>query len=475
MKEDFETNLKEAEEDEAKAEASFKSLQASKSKEISVASQAIESKMVRSGELAVSIVQTKDGLEDAKAELEDTTKFLASLKKQCAAKETENAASTKSRADEVAAIGQAIGILNSDEALDIFKKSSAAFAQQSQQGEGQIFLQRSAHKARRAAHAQAILAETAAKNKSPVVKLMLLSLNKKLNHRARRLSSKGNFDEIVKMIDDMIAVLGKETVEDEKQKEWCVNELDEADDEKKGHEDALSGFEAKESDLEDAIAGVKEEIETLGKEIAEIDKATVLATEQRKEEHADYYDSMTMNSAALQLLAKAKDKLAKFYSFVQQDAETDQDTESPTFVQVRAHRSLDASKASAASGSGIIALLDQLMNDLKMGAQDAENSEKSDQKDYEELMAESKNTRTADAEAITDKKTTMADMEIKLQEVKGKKDMATDDLMQTNEVIKDLHKSCDFLLQNFDLRKEDRQNEVDSLNNAKAILSGAGS
>ena len=33
----------------------------------------------------------------------------------------------------------------------------------------------------------------------------------------------------------------------------------------------------------------------------------------------------------------------------------------------------------------------------------------------------------------------------------------------------------DFLMQNFDLRKEDRDNEIDSLKNAKAILAGAGS
>jgi len=37
----------------------------------------------------------------------------------------------------------------------------------------------------------------------------------------------------------------------------------------------------------------------------------------------------------------------------------------------------------------------------------------------------------------------------------------------------DLHVQCDFLLQNFDLRKEARTNEVESLKNAKAILSGA--
>jgi len=37
----------------------------------------------------------------------------------------------------------------------------------------------------------------------------------------------------------------------------------------------------------------------------------------------------------------------------------------------------------------------------------------------------------------------------------------------------DLHVQCDFLLQNYDLRQEARTNEVESLKNAKAILSGA--
>jgi len=274
----------------------------------------------------------------------------------------------------------------------------------------------------------------------------------------------------------MISVLGKETVEDEKQKEWCQTEFDEADDEKKAHEDSVSGFDAKVQDLSDGIAAAKDEIETLGKEIQEIDKATVVATEQRKQEHAEYFESMTMNSAALQLLAKAKDKLAKFYSFIQQDRPEQDQASDPApdlaFVQVRAHQSSE--EAEKTSG-GVVSLLEQLMHELEMSGKDAENSEKSDQADYETLMAESSKTRMTDAQAITDKKAAMADMEIKLEDAKSKKDAATDDLMQTSEYIKDLHKSCDFLMQNFDLRKEDRENEVDSLKNAKAILAGAGS
>jgi hypothetical protein len=36
-----------------------------------------------------------------------------------------------------------------------------------------------------------------------------------------------------------------------------------------------------------------------------------------------------------------------------------------------------------------------------------------------------------------------------------------------------LHASCDFVLDNFNLRQEARAAEMDALENAKAILSGA--
>jgi len=64
MKDDMEAELKEAVADEAKAVAGFGDLKASKQKEIEMATEAIETKMARAGELAVSVVQTKDALED---------------------------------------------------------------------------------------------------------------------------------------------------------------------------------------------------------------------------------------------------------------------------------------------------------------------------------------------------------------------------------------------------------------------------
>merc|ERR1719440_858000 len=69
MKDEMEASLKEAIDDEDKAIAGFADLKASKEKEIEVATEAIETKTSRSGELAVSVVQTKDALEDTEVEL----------------------------------------------------------------------------------------------------------------------------------------------------------------------------------------------------------------------------------------------------------------------------------------------------------------------------------------------------------------------------------------------------------------------
>merc|ERR1719231_1578544 len=79
MKDDMEAGLKEAIADEDKAVAGFADLKASKEKEIEMATEAIESKTARAGELAVSVVQTKDALEDATEELASTQKFIAQL------------------------------------------------------------------------------------------------------------------------------------------------------------------------------------------------------------------------------------------------------------------------------------------------------------------------------------------------------------------------------------------------------------
>merc|ERR1719386_362172 len=123
MKDDMEAELKEAIADEEKAIKGFGELKASKEAEIETATEAIETKTQRAGEVAVSAVQTKDSLEDTEAELADAQKLLSQLETECKTKEAEWGEKCKVRAEEVKAISEAISILNDDDALDVFKKA----------------------------------------------------------------------------------------------------------------------------------------------------------------------------------------------------------------------------------------------------------------------------------------------------------------------------------------------------------------
>jgi len=124
IKEDFEKNLADVESAEADAVKIHEELIAAKSKQIASLSDAIEKKTVRQGDLGIEIVNLKNSLGDAEAALLDDKKMKADLTSSCDSKAAEWDERVKTRADEVVAIHETIGILNSDDALDLFKDPS---------------------------------------------------------------------------------------------------------------------------------------------------------------------------------------------------------------------------------------------------------------------------------------------------------------------------------------------------------------
>jgi len=328
-------------------------------------------------------------------------------------------------------------VLNDDDALEVFKK---AVPSAMMQVEWTGFLQRSSKHSSRARKAQALLAGTAAKYNSPQVKLMLFTLTSKLKAK----SGSKNFADVVTMVDDMVVLLGKQQVEDDKQREWCKGEMDKAADEDAATNTQLGKVEASTAEYADAIAQLGDEIKTLTTEITELDATVAGATEQRKADHAEYLSGAQMAAAAVALIEKAKSKLA-------------------SFMQLQGQ-----SKA-----SGVVALMDDIIHETQMGQKDAEFAEKTAQTNYADLMGDAQGTRAQDSTSITDKTAAKVELEGKLVGAKENLAATNKQLMAGRKMIADLHASCDFINQNYDLRKEARASEIDSLKNAKAVLSGA--
>merc|ERR1719359_169698 len=112
-------------------------------------------------------------------------------------------------------------------------------------------------------------------------------------------------------------------------------------------------------------------------------------------------------------------------------------------------------------------MMDTIIKDLENDMKDAEYEEKTAQKDYAELMADSQATRAGDTKALTGKETAKAETEAALMASKETRALTATDLKLVTTVIADLHAACDFIMQNFDLRKEARTAEIEGLKNAK--------
>merc|ERR1719158_2671054 len=114
-----------------------------------------------------------------------------------------------------------------------------------------------------------------------------------------------------------------------------------------------------------------------------------------------------------------------------------------------------------------------MVREIETDMKDAAYEERTSSSDYAKLMEESEATRAANSKGIVTKTASKAEVEAKLQIAKESHTAVSTDLDLIAATLGDLHMQCDFLLQNYDLRKEARANEVESLKTAKAILSGA--
>jgi len=118
-------------------------------------------------------------------------------------------------------------------------------------------------------------------------------------------------------------------------------------------------------------------------------------------------------------------------------------------------------------------MIDMLVADLEKEIQTMEVDEKNAQEEYETMMKVSGEKRASDVKTIADKVADKADLEANLQKLEGEHKDTQKEAMGKGKTLMELHGDCDWLLQNFDTRKEARASELESLKNAKAVLSGA--
>jgi DNA repair exonuclease SbcCD ATPase subunit len=352
------------------------------------------------------------------------------------------------RGAELLALQDTIKMLNSDDALELFKKTLPGASS---------FIQVQSSSASAASRAAEIMKSVREGSlRKPSFDFIVLALHGK----------KEGFGKVIKLIDDLVGELKKEQLNDEHKKEYCEAQFDQAEDKKKTLEQDISDAEKNIEDDKETVKTLLSEIDALEDGIRALDKQVADATDQRKEEASDYQNLMANNMAANGLLDMAKNRLNKFYNpklaALQSKADPGPAPEGPK----------EYSKNSE-GGNGVVAMIDVLIKDLDKEMTEAEFTEKDAQEDYETMMKDASQKRAEDSKAITDKNQMKADTDARIEETQAAHKSATKELMATEEYISQLHGDCDWLIKYFDIRKEARTNEIDALGKAKAVLSGA--
>jgi len=118
-------------------------------------------------------------------------------------------------------------------------------------------------------------------------------------------------------------------------------------------------------------------------------------------------------------------------------------------------------------------MIQQIINDAKAMEADAIRSEEDAQKAYEDFVKETNASIESKTKEMINKTEENAKAEGDLTETNEAKENALLELEQLSNYNAELHQSCDFVMKNFDIRQTARDEEVDALKQAKAILSGA--
>jgi len=471
MEEEMDKALADAREAEEDAIKSYDALMEAKTKEVDALTAQIEKEQTRIGDLGVEIASMENDLEDTQQSLAEDAKFIEELAKNCKKKKKEWAGIQKLRQEELVALSDTIKILNDDDALELFKKTLPSSASSFMQIQVKASVARS--RALAAIQTARLLASRGRGLPSrPELDLIALAIRGK----------KIGFEKVIGLIDEMVANLKKEQIDDENKKEYCDKQFDLSEDKKKELEMSVSDSETAIDEMEGDIEKLTEEIAALTKGIKKLDKSVAEATEQRKEENTEYKELKQSDTAAKKILGFAKNRLNKFYAPKLYKPELLQDSE--VLAQVSAHEqgraapppppeSFNAYSKKSEEGAGVTQMIDLLIQELDKELQEAEIDEKDAQKDYQTLMAESSTKRADDSKSISDKTASKASQEEALEKEQDSKAASGKELMSTLEYIHSLHGECDWLLKFFDARKTARDGEIDALGKAKAVLNGA--
>jgi len=449
MKESFETSLKDSQADEADAQKAYEEMKEAKDAEISSGKDVIDSKTKQSAENVEALAQAKADLKDTTATLAADEKFLASAQERCANMDQEFADRKKMRTEEIAAVGEALGILTSDEAHDQFGKSLAFIQMRSVQGTPLM---------RARVRAARLFLEAGVSSGSPRLSELAVTVRTDV------------FAKVKVAINDMLTQLKTEQKDEMKHRDWCIDELNTNNKETTDAYDAQDALGTQLEELTLEVKNLKTEIDASNKQMSDTHLEMKHAGEDRAAENKQYQETVADQKATQVILQKALDRLKAFYS-----------KGSAALVQAHYRQAVrqapppgfGGSYEKSAGSTGVLILLEGVIKESEATEAKAIATEQESQSAYEGYVKESNTLLDALSKGIAEKTGAMAKADEAIARTKKDQMDNLAEVENLHTIAAELHKSCDFTIKNYELRQNARAAEMEALKQGMAILSGA--
>jgi len=467
MKDEFEANLSQAQKDEMKAAAEFAELSKSKSAQIAAAKEKLDG---MEGQLA----DNNKALADAKEDFELTTgqrssdvEFLRNLRLTCQDLDRQWVERSKTRTLEMKAVSEALVVLTEDDNREHLA-ATVSLLQEGSVSDSSAQLRQSVVQALRVAvHQPAFEADdllAAWKGRGtpvggaggPRTQLATLAVSAQLD----------SFTKVKELMDKMVADLKSQQEEEVKFKANCESEFDTTEKTTYEKKEEKADLEALIESLAKTITTLKEEIATAKTTIADTEVAIKKASETREKENAEFQTVVADQRATQVILKKALAKLEGFYgkkaAFLANAAAAKQ---TPP-VQFNKYKN-------NAGASPVMGLLEQIIEDSVKLEKEATDGETEAQASYESFVKDSNDVISKLSDSVTEKTKAVSNAKVESEQAKSDLKSTDEEIMSLVEYEGDLHQECDFVLKNFNIRQAARLQEIESIQKAKSILSGA--
>jgi len=465
MRDTFKANLADARETEKNAIKSFKEFMKLKKEAYDEMSDSYDEKQKQLGGNDGGLASKKKQLSEAKKLKKSDEEFLEELLPLCETKAKGYENRKLLRANEEAAIAEAISILNSDDAFATFGgvsatstgKTKAAFIQLSSVRRHQVSNVRQ--------QVQSVLEKAAKDVKSARISKVLA-----------KLQAENPFDTVLTEIDKMIELIAEEGASDKENLDWCKKERKDNNAELKKKKKEILGLE-KEIDrltklIEDPKEGLKAQIEETEQSLVENNEAQTKQTAKRLEENTLYQADVKNLVAAEGILTKAIKVLQAYYEDLEGKLEAgeaafvQEDPKPPKIFEDNSY------EGQSKSGNEVLDMLNFIKSETIKEENEAHADEEKAQADYEDSMTKLKKEQKEAEENLASLQEKLAEAEKDLLDAQEDLKATTKDKEAIEAYLLKIKPGCDFITKNFDTREKNRATEKAALEKAVKLIKG---